>query len=104
MLDLPSMQQDQPHCLPLLLQVGQSMRGARHGRNIQKQTSVIHKKIYVTSMDYLQVLHLPERAPIEIKVTVWIEGALCIMNTRSPVSIISAKTLKQLCPRRSPPL
>lgn len=55
-------------------------------------------------METLQVLNLPAQAPRQIYVTVCIEGSPCKMhlNTGSPVSIVSVKTLRQLFPMKAP--
>lgn len=54
----------------------------------------------------MQVLHLQVHSPSEIKVTVKLEAAPCVMQleTGSLVSIILANTLWQLGPHKVPPL
>lgn len=58
-------------------------------------------------MHQKQVLSLPgPTGPHKIKVKVFIEGALCVMelDTGSSISLISSETLKKLCPRGGPGL
>lgn len=73
---------------------------ARKGHPLFPKGDVCHP------MDSIQVLNIPSRAASQLKAMVMIEGPPCMMHldTGSPISIISAKTLQQLCPRRSPPL
>lgn len=74
------------------------------GRVKPRLAVCLQEGLDVFSMEPTRVLTLPARMPGQIYVNIPIDGALCNMHwdMGSPVSIVSAKTLWQLCPQAEP--
>ena len=86
--------------------IGRVCRSKTFGARPKQRVHEAYIEEELQSTSSARVLQLPSPGPNKLRVRLKIEGSPCTMelDTGSSYSIISAKTLKELCPDGGPPL